>query len=103
MPVGGIAIGIPAYGIWNAVHKDEPGEESELGRGIISILSGAIVGWVAGTVIDNRLPSNYDLAPQTLFVTMERSDGTGAPDAPFIIETDLAQLRRVSWIRVALR
>ena len=99
-PVGGIAIGIPAYWIWNAVHKDEPGEESELGRGIISVLSGAIVGWVAGTVIDSRLPSNFDLSPQTLFVEMEKADGAAAPH---VIETDPARLRQIRWIRVALR
>ena len=88
------------YMIWDSLHKDDPQEEGELGRGLISILAGTVIGWVAMTALDSTRPANYDLAPQTLFVTMEKSDGT---NGPLIIETDGAQLRRVRWIRVSTR
>lgn len=99
-PIGGVVIGIPMYMIWDSLHKDDPQEEGELGRGLISILAGTVIGWVAMTALDSTRPANYDLAPQTLFVTMEKSDGT---NGPLIIETDGAQLRRVRWIRVSTR
>jgi hypothetical protein len=99
-PVGSVVLGFPMFLVWYAVDKPE-GDMGGMGQAFISAAAGFVVGWVAGTVIDSRLPSNFDLSPQTLFVQMEKADG--ATDAPFIIVTDLAQLRRVSWIRVALR
>ena len=98
-PVGSVVLGFPVFLVWYAVDKPE-GEWGGFGRALISAAAGFVVGWVAGAVIDSRLPTNYNLTPQTLFVTMERSDGTGAL---LVIETDPARLRQVRWIRVALR
>jgi len=98
-PVGGVVLGLPIFWIWTRVH--DPGTDmGSLGQGFVSIAVGAIAGWVAGTRIDSRLPSNFDLSPQTLFVQMEKADGT---TAPLVIEADAARLRQVRWIRVALR
>jgi hypothetical protein len=96
-PVGGVVLGPFAYLIWNAL--DEPPIEGELGRWLISISVGAVVGWVAGTAIDSRLPSNYDLSPQTLFFEMEKAEGT-AP--PLVVEVEPDRSGEIRWIRVAL-
>ena len=97
-PIGAVAIGLPIFLFWESVHKDQPGEEGELGRGLMSLLAGAVLGWVAGTVIDSSLPSNYNLSPQALFVTMETLEGAGPP---LIIKVDDSQFGQVRWIRVA--
>lgn len=99
-PVGSVVLGFPMFLVWYAVEKPE-GEWGGFGQAVISAAAGFVAGWVAGTVIDSHLPSNFDLSPQTLFIEMEKADG--ATDAPFIIETDSACLRRVCWIRVAAR
>ena len=98
-PVGAVVLGFPMFLVWNAADKPE-GEWGGMGQALISGTAGFIVGWVAGTVIDGRLPSNFDLSPQTLFVEMEKTDGAAAPH---VIETDPVRLRQVRWIRVALR
>jgi outer membrane lipoprotein SlyB len=88
--------------IWEALHKDQPGEEdlASLGRGLVSVLAGAVVGWVAGTTIDTGLPSNYDLLPQTISVEMEKVNGG---KRPVIIEIDPVRFEQTGWIRVAAR
>jgi outer membrane lipoprotein SlyB len=99
VPVGAVALGIPIYAAWTSIQK--PAEDmGGLGQGLISITAGAILGWVIGTVIDSRLPTNYDLAPQTLYVTMEKADDESAL---LIIETDPARLGQLRWIRVGTK
>lgn len=99
-PIGGVVIGIPMYMIWDSLIHKNAQDEGELGRGFISILAGAVLGWVAGTVIDSGLPDNYDQSPQTLLVTMEKADGAGPP---LVVETDASRIRQVRWIRVLIR
>ncbi|MCX6566502.1 MAG: PEGA domain-containing protein, partial [Candidatus Aminicenantes bacterium] len=89
-PVGGVVLGPLVRTAWNMIRTawnplDSPEGEDDLGRYFESILAGAILGWVGGIVIDSHSPSNFDLSPQTLFVEMEKADGT---DAPGVIETD---------------
>ena len=96
-PIGAVVIGLPIFLFWESVHKDQSGEEGELGRGLMSLLAGAVLGWAAGTLIDSSLPSNYDLSPQALFVTMEKADDM---DPPVTIEIDAAQFQQIRWIRV---
>lgn len=95
-PIGAVAFGIPIYVLWHSVANGQHAD-GDFGRGLMSLLMGAVLGWAAGTLIDSSLPSNYDLSPQALFVTMEKADDM---DPPVIIETDAAQFQRVRWIRV---
>lgn len=95
-PVGAVALGFPIFVIWYSAAKPE-GEWSGMGEAAISAAIGAIVGWVAGTVIDMRGPSNFDLSPKTLFVEMPKAD---SPAPAWVIEMDLAEFRQVRWIRI---
>jgi hypothetical protein len=95
-PVGAVALGFPIYVVWTAADKPE-GEWGGMGQAAISAAIGAVAGWVTGAIIDSHSPSNFDLAPQTLFVEMQKTD---APAPPRVIEMDLAEFRQVCWIRI---
>ncbi len=98
-PAGAVVLGIPGYAIWNGL-ADKPTEDmGELGRAFISAAVGAVVGWTIATSIDAHSPSNRDLAPQTLFVEMEKSE---APAAPKVIHAPADRLGDVRWLRIAL-
>ena len=96
-PAGAVVLGLPGYAIWNWI--DEPAEGGELGRGLFSMAVGALAGWVVGASLDAHAPSNWDLAPQTLFIEMEKSE---APAPPKVIHAPAERLGDLRWLRIAL-
>jgi hypothetical protein len=92
MPAGYIILGVPLNAIW----ADEA--KIELGA-IAPYLTGALIAWIGGTLIDMSLPSNRELEPHTLSITMEKDDGRGGP---LIVEMDADRLRGLRWISVAV-
>lgn len=96
-PAGAVVLGLPGYAVWDWI--DKPAEDGELGRGLVSIAVGALAGWVIGASIDAHAPSNWDLAPQTLFIEMEKSE---APAAPKVIHAPADRLGDLRWLRIAL-
>ncbi len=98
-PAGAVVLGIPGYAIWNAI-ADKPAEDlGGLGRGMISAAVGAVVGWAIAASVDAHAPSNWDLAPQTLFIEMEKSE---APAAPKVVHAPADRLGDIRWLRIAL-
>lgn len=96
-PAGAVVLGLPGYAVWNAI--DKLPEEGELGRGLFSMAVGALAGWVIVTAIDAHIPSNRDLAPQTVFIEIEKSE---APAAPKVIHAPADRLGDIRWLRIAL-
>lgn len=96
-PAGAVVLGLPVYAVWNWI--DKPPEEGELGRGLFSMAVGALAGWAIVTSIDAHIPSNRDLAPQTLFIEMEKSE---APAAPKVIHAPADRLGDIRWLRISL-
>ena len=101
-PIGGVALGLPIFVVWRAAAGPAPGEWGDMERGAISILIGAVIGWTAGTIIDATGASNFDLAPRTIFVEMDKADGSKAA-APAVVWLDPADLLRLNWIRISVK
>ncbi len=91
MPAGGLVLGIPLNAIWPDEDKDELGA-------IAPFATGALLAWIGGTVVDMGLPSNRQLEPRSLSITMEKGDAAGEP---IIMEMDAERLRDLRWISVA--
>ncbi len=98
-PVGAVVLGIPGYGIWNAIDKPPEEEEGGIVRFLVSMAVGAVVGWAIAASVDAHMASNWDLAPQTLFIEMEKSE---APAAPKVIHAPADRLGDIRWLRIAL-
>ena len=96
-PAGAVVLGLPGYAVWDWI--DKPAEEGELGRFLVSMAVGTVAGWAIVTAIDSHGPSNWDLAPQTLFIEMEKSE---APAAPKVIHAPADRLGDIRWLRIAL-
>jgi len=64
MPAAYIVLGVPLNAIWADDTKEELGA-------IAPYLTGALLGWLGGIIIDGSLPSNRELEPHTLSITME--------------------------------
>lgn len=91
MPAGFLALGVPLNAIWADEDKDELGA-------IAPYLTGALLAWLGGTLVDMTFPSNRQLEPRTLSITMEKGDSAGSP---IIMEMDAERLRSLRWISVA--
>ncbi len=92
MPAGFIVLGVPLNAIWADEAKEEIGA-------IMPYATGALLAWIGGTLIDMGLPSNRELEPHTLSITMEKDDGRGGP---MIVEMDAERLRGLRWISVSV-
>jgi PEGA domain len=98
-PVGAVVLGMPIYLVLNEAFKPEE-DLAGLGSAMISGAAGFVTGWIIGTIVDSRLPANFNLLPQTLFIEMEKADGTSLP---LVVQVGPGEASRVRWIRVALR
>lgn len=97
-PAGAVALAIPGTFALSLV--TEPAEEwGYAPQAFWSAVTGFVVGWTVGTIVDYNSKSNYDLAPQTIFVEMEKTDGF-AP--PLVVEAGPGPTGEIRWIRVAL-
>lgn len=101
-PIGGIALGVPIFFIWRAAAGPSHEDFVDLGRAVYSFLIGTVVAWAGGTIVDATTSSNYDLTPRTIFVEMEKADGSKAA-APAVVWLDPAGLSRLNWIRVSVK
>ncbi len=102
VPIGGIVLGVPIYFIWRAAAGPSGEDFKELGRAFYSFLIGAAVAWAGGTIIDGASPNNFDLDPRTIFVEMEKADGS-KDQVPAVVWLNADELQRLNWIRIAVR